>query len=185
MPIGELLVLGKTANGYAYIGAHASGTGSTRDLRIQYLGGDTYFGSGQSLKITNAGSIVAAGSLSSVVVGGRSDSGMYFTNSGYDTVFARGGLGIAMIGGYFFGLAKSSPIEWSNTDYDPTATKDTYLQRDAAGALKVTTNGTTTFGYMQAKLKTDTAYTAGAPTVSGYVTIYDSTGTAYKVACSA
>lgn len=33
----------------------------------------------------------------------------------------------------------------------------------------------------QAKLTTDTAYTAGDPTTTGYLLVYDSTGTAYRV----
>jgi len=37
------------------------------------------------------------------------------------------------------------------------------------------------FTNIQGKLTTDNAYTAGAVVQTGYVTIYDSTGTAYKV----
>ena len=37
------------------------------------------------------------------------------------------------------------------------------------------------FAPLQGKLTTDTAYTAGPTTATGYITIYDSTGTAYKV----
>jgi hypothetical protein len=42
------------------------------------------------------------------------------------------------------------------------------------------------FTAIQGKLTTDTAYTAGTTTAAGYITLYDSTGTAYKVnACTA
>lgn len=37
------------------------------------------------------------------------------------------------------------------------------------------------FTNIQGKLTTDTAYTAGAPTADGYLVIYDSNGTAYKI----
>jgi hypothetical protein len=37
------------------------------------------------------------------------------------------------------------------------------------------------FTNIQGKLTTDNAYTAGTVALTGYVTIYDSTGTAYKV----
>lgn len=40
------------------------------------------------------------------------------------------------------------------------------------------------FTALQGKLTTDTAYTAVAPGATGYLTVYDSTGTAYKVLCS-
>ena len=37
------------------------------------------------------------------------------------------------------------------------------------------------FTAIQGKLTTDTAYTAGDPTTTGYLLVYDSTGTAYRV----
>jgi len=40
------------------------------------------------------------------------------------------------------------------------------------------------FAPIQGKLTTETAYTASVIVPTGYVTLYDSTGTAYKVACS-
>jgi len=43
----------------------------------------------------------------------------------------------------------------------------------------------TAFTNLQGKLTTDTAYTAGAPTATGYIVLYDSTGTAYKVPAEA
>jgi hypothetical protein len=41
------------------------------------------------------------------------------------------------------------------------------------------------FAPIQGKLTTDTARTAGDPTTDGYLVLYDSTGTAYKVPCVA
>jgi hypothetical protein len=41
------------------------------------------------------------------------------------------------------------------------------------------------FTNMQGKLTTETAYTAGAPTPDGYLVLYDSNGTAYKVPAEA
>jgi len=41
------------------------------------------------------------------------------------------------------------------------------------------------FTNIQGKLTTDTAYTAGAPTPAGYLVLYDSTGTAYKIPAEA
>ena len=40
------------------------------------------------------------------------------------------------------------------------------------------------FAQVQGKLTTDTNYTTTAPLATGYLTIYDATGTAYKVLCS-
>lgn len=41
------------------------------------------------------------------------------------------------------------------------------------------------FALIQGKHQTDTNYTAGAPTATGYLTLYDAAGTAYKVLCAA
>ena len=41
------------------------------------------------------------------------------------------------------------------------------------------------FTNIQGKLTTETAYTAGAPTAAGYLVLYDSNGTAYKVPAEA
>jgi hypothetical protein len=41
------------------------------------------------------------------------------------------------------------------------------------------------FTNIQGKLTTETAYTAGAPTATGYIVLYDSTGTAYKIPAEA
>ena len=63
-----------------------------------------------------------------------------------------------------------------------------------SSALLLKNNGTTgwqarnntdnAFRAIQGLITTDTAYTATTITPTGYLTIYDSTGTAYKVACS-
>jgi hypothetical protein len=39
------------------------------------------------------------------------------------------------------------------------------------------------FASVQGKLTTETAYTAGTVVATGYLTLYDSTGTAYRVPC--
>jgi hypothetical protein len=41
------------------------------------------------------------------------------------------------------------------------------------------------FTNIQGKITTETAYTAGAPTATGYIVLYDSTGTAYKIPAEA
>lgn len=56
-----------------------------------------------------------------------------------------------------------------------------FLQKDNSTktSLRSTIGGS--FMNLQAKLTTDTAYTAGAPAATGYLTLYDSNGVAYKV----
>jgi len=57
------------------------------------------------------------------------------------------------------------------------------LKRNA-GNLEVRAADDSAFTAIQGKLTTDTAYTATPQTCSGYITIYDSTGTPYKVMVS-
>ena len=56
---------------------------------------------------------------------------------------------------------------------------------DAAtdGTAKIRLRGNAAFGFVQGKLQTETAYTAGTVVATGYLTLYDSTGTAYRVPC--
>lgn len=60
----------------------------------------------------------------------------------------------------------------------------TPLKRSSA-ALQVRLADDSAFALIQGKHQTDTAYTAGVTTATGYLVLYDSTGTAYKVnACT-
>ena len=55
----------------------------------------------------------------------------------------------------------------------------------SATSLQVRLGDDSAFTNIQGKLTTDTAYTAGAPTPAGYLVVYDSTGTAYKIPAEA
>jgi hypothetical protein len=52
-------------------------------------------------------------------------------------------------------------------------------------SLQVRLADDSAFTNVQGKITTETAYTAGAPTATGYIVLYDSTGTAYKVPAEA
>jgi hypothetical protein len=58
------------------------------------------------------------------------------------------------------------------------------LKRDTT-TLQVKLADDSAFTAIQGKLTTETAYTAGAPTATGYLVLYDSAGTAYKVPAEA
>lgn len=61
----------------------------------------------------------------------------------------------------------------------------TQLLSSADGQLDARNNANSAYSFIRGKLETDTNYTAGVPVVTGYVTLYDATGTAYKVpACT-
>lgn len=52
-------------------------------------------------------------------------------------------------------------------------------------SLQVRLADDSAFTNIQGKLTTETAYTAGAPTATGYIVLYDSAGTAYKIPAEA
>jgi len=58
--------------------------------------------------------------------------------------------------------------------------------KNTSGTLKIRKADDSAYAPVQGKLTTDTNYAAGATTATGYLTLYDATGTAYKVnACLA
>jgi hypothetical protein len=61
---------------------------------------------------------------------------------------------------------------------------DAAFARNAPGVIEVNTGTAGTFGFLKAKLQTSTAYTATVVAATGYITLYDSTGTAYRVPCA-
>lgn len=63
---------------------------------------------------------------------------------------------------------------WGTTSAHP------YLKRSST-TLQARLGDDTGFGSFQGKLTTETNYTAGAPTATGYLILYDATGTAYRV----
>ena len=105
---------------------------------------------------------------------------------------------------YNFTLGNSLTLRWnSSTAINPPSDGNLTLQNNAQNSFGLLQLGGTTssfpalkrsttslqarladdsaFTNIQGKLTTDNAYTAGAVVQTGYVTIYDSTGTAYKV----
>lgn len=139
------------------IGTEKAGTGTARDVRI--LSDNFLFVTNQA---GTSGNNIHAGRIRLTTSG---DEGNIKINisaheektqkvAAYDTVYS------------------------STTSYN--GTPDIGYKRSAAGVLKIT-DGSTGYGAIEGKLRTETAYAAGAPTATGYLTLYDNTGTAYKV----
>jgi hypothetical protein len=82
------------------------------------------------------------------------------------------------IGLYDNNLASFNLLQFGGTTASFPALKrsTTYLQARLADD--------SAFAPIQGKLTTDTAFTSGAITDTGYIVLYDSTGAAYKVACT-
>ena len=94
-----------------------------------------------------------------------------------------GGLQLSGTPSYGFHMAAPFAVTWGSAT-QLNGTLDTGLARNAAGTVEVNTGTAGTYGFLKAKLQTSTAYTAGSASATGYLTIYDSTGTAYRVFCA-
>jgi len=62
---------------------------------------------------------------------------------------------------------------------------DIGIRRASAGVLQISNTASNTFGFIQGKIRTETAYTATTVVPTGFLTLYDSNGTAYRVPCVA
>ena len=95
----------------------------------------------------------------------------------------------------FVGTITSTPLTFraNNTAWLTISTTGLLQLQGATSSFPALKRSTTSlqvrladdsaFTNIQGKLTTDTAYTAGALVATGYITIYDSTGTAYRVPC--
>jgi hypothetical protein len=84
--------------------------------------------------------------------------------------------------GYGYHMAAPVLITWGNGT-TLNGSLDTGLERNAPGTVGVNTGTAGTYGFLKAKLQTSTAYTGTVVAATGYITIYDSTGQAYRVPC--
>lgn len=83
-----------------------------------------------------------------------------------------------------FTLTDAAGTTFNKLNFGGTSTSFPALKRNAAG-LEARLANDSAFTSIKGKLTTDTAYSSSAiPTATGYITIYDSTGTAYRVPCA-
>ena len=77
-------------------------------------------------------------------------------------------------------LGNWSADNFNRLQFGGTSASFPALKRSTTSLQAVLANDTG-FTNIQGKLTTDTAYTAGDPATTGYLVVYDSTGTAYKI----
>jgi len=146
----------KTTANTLTIGVQKAGTGVARALSFVDAGG------AERLKITGGTGIVT---VAGVEISTSSSIAVFSAETaGYTFRYISGANSDMII--RFTGITSSFPALKRST---------TFLQARLADD--------SAFTNIQGKLTTDTAYTAGVLTATGYITIYDSTGTAYRVPC--
>jgi len=79
-------------------------------------------------------------------------------------------------------LANYAGTDFSRLQFGGTTSSFPAIKRSST-TLQARLADDTAFASVQGKLTTDTAYTAGSIVPTGYLTLYDSTGTAYRVPC--
>jgi hypothetical protein len=171
----------KTTANTLTIGTEKAGTGSTRNLQV-LIGGVLKADYGITLangwtfvgNFSTPNSFFASFDVSLsryLTLGPNPLSGggtvtMYSATSGILQLSAGIGIGAGFDRLQFGGTTSSFPA----------------LKRSTT-SLQARLADDSAFTNIQGKLTTDTAYTAGALVATGYITIYDSTGTAYRVPC--
>jgi hypothetical protein len=148
-------------------------------LRIGVENGGTYT-TARAIEFVTGGfasvNISSAGALS---------VGRNTTPGSISVLNAAGASNIQLSGNTSYGYHMAAPvlITWGNAT-QLNGSLDTGLERIAAGTVGVNTGTAGTYGFLKAKLQTSTNYTAGVPSATGYITIYDATGTAYRIPCT-
>lgn len=155
------------------IGTEKAGTGSARALELQ-TDGTTRL----TIGITGNAVFASPLNVNSGYIGVPSGNGLVPVNGGAtDYVKVSNNSGTEML--RFYNGATNPMISWSGVTSTSPA-----LKRSSA-TLQARLADDSAFCAVQGKLTTDAAYSAGAPTPTGYVVIYDSTGTAYKIPAEA
>jgi hypothetical protein len=152
------------------IGTEKAGTGSARALEFQ-TNGVTRMTISTAGTLTTTASIVAGNNVGAAGTGNFSLAGRLLIRS------------TANASAYFSGVG-SQDSNFDLLGFGGTTSSFPALKRDTT-TLQVKLADDSAFTAIQGKLTTETAYTAGAPTATGYLVLYDSNGTAYKVPAEA
>ena len=144
------------------IGTEKAGTGSARELQLQTDGVTR-------LTINTSGNTTLTGALT---IGASS----VFSHSGR-VLFSSPAIGV-------YTLQNNTQTDFDRLQFGGVTSSFPALKRSTT-SLQARLADDSAFTNIQGKLTTETAYTAGAPTATGYLVLYDSNGTAYKVPAEA
>jgi hypothetical protein len=158
------------------IGTEKAGTGTARALEFQTDGTTRLTLAANSNAVTGA-VFIATGYLQSPAAALNGNGGIYFGSAPSTRAELQAtGVGIMALGRWGTGDV-TFQFGGSTSSFPAIKRSTTALQARLADD--------SAFTNIQGKLTTETAYTAGAPTATGYLVLYDSNGTAYKVPAEA
>jgi hypothetical protein len=174
----ERFTITAPTSGNVLLGTYRGTGGIARGLEFQTDGVSRW-------TISTAGHLIpAAGNTYNIgVSGGNSPSNIYASNNIVvggnlftSSIVAPGTLGPIK-------LIDNSGADFGRLQFGGTTASFPALKRSTT-TLQARLADDSAFAPIQGKLTTDTAFTSGAITDTGYIVLYDSTGTAYKVACT-
>ena len=188
----EYLNMGWSAN-VLNIGASNEGTGVQRDIKlaansviIRPAGTDCWI-------FTNIGHLWAGADNAYDIgaSGANRPRSIYvgqdvIAGAGYSFRFATaGGFGgsLSNFGNGIFGLLNAAQNGFGRLQLGGTTSAFPAIKRNGTG-IDIRLADDSAFAPVKGKITTDTNYTAGVPSATGYLTIYDATGTAYRVPCT-
>jgi hypothetical protein len=155
------------------IGTEKAGTGTARALELQ-TDGTTYL-------VINTGA-----SPRHSFTGGNTQFSGNLSTSGDITIAAADPYTWSLRSKMFspsdgdIRLANNAGTDFGRLQFGGTTSSFPSLKRSST-TLQARLADDSAFAPVQGKLTTETAYTAGDPVTTGYLTLYDSNGTAYKV----
>jgi hypothetical protein len=182
--------------GYGSIGNQTTGTGTFGDLfviagTLRFQTGATYAGRTDKWRIEAAGHFNAAidNTYDIGASGATRPRNIYVGTSVIAGNFLAAGSGVvvqtssttlrAATDGTLL-LTNNAITDFNRIQLGGTTSSFPALKRSST-TLQARLADDSAFAPVQGKLTTETAYTAGDPTTTGYLVIYDSNGTAYKV----
>jgi hypothetical protein len=169
-----------TGDGFWLNGSAQSGYGGPSSFNLFASSGPMAF---HTASVTNALSIAQNGSSTfSVGIAITGSGGLRFPATGYgpfwatSTTFNNRADGVLTISNFAENDFGRLQFGGTTASFPAIKRSTTYLQARLADD--------SAFAPIQGKLTTDTAYTGTVVAATGYITIYDSTGTAYRVPCA-
>ena len=185
------------------IGREFGGTGGARSIRV--IGGGSVVGIGEAASAAvdwtfSSGSLLAGTDNSRDIgaSGANRPRNVYAANgfisaSTVDAPYIRAGSsgGLQMQGRFFISstvdgniyLTNNAINDFGRLQFGGTTNLFPAIKRSST-TLQARLADDSAFAPIQGKLTTDTAYTATVVAATGYITIYDSTGAAYRVPCA-
>lgn len=142
------------------IGTEKGGTGTARALEFQTDGVTRMTLSSAGILTVNENFIAASNRV-------------YFGSAGGNGRIQGNSSGV-------FSLLDGAGTAFNRLQFGGTTSSFPALKRSST-TLQARLADDSDFASVQGKLTTDTAYAAGDPTTTGYLVVYDSTGTAYKI----